>query len=99
MSPDVGASNPPIIRSVVVLPQPGRAEEAEELAVLDLEVDVVDGDGIAELLDHVHEPDVDRRHGRSHSKRDELPAVAAGVGRGYGREPGGVKKRPGAPGG
>ena len=37
----------------------GRPEEAEELAVLDLEVDVVDGDRIAELLDHIDEPDVD----------------------------------------
>ena len=44
-----------------------RAEEAEELPVLDLEVDVVDGDGVAEALDHIHEPDVDGGHGRSHS--------------------------------
>ena len=43
MRPDVGCSKPPIIRSVVVLPQPDGPEEAEELAVVDLEVDVVDG--------------------------------------------------------
>ena len=39
----------------------GRAEEAEELAVADLEVDVVDGDLVAELLDDIDEPDVDLR--------------------------------------
>ena len=63
MRPEVGCSNPPIIRRVVVLPQPGRAEEAEELAVDDLEVDVVHGEHVAERLGHLDEPDVDILHG------------------------------------
>ena len=41
----------------------GRAEEAEELAVDDLEVDVVDGEHVAERLGHLDEPDVDILHG------------------------------------
>ncbi len=42
------------------LAAPRRPEQAEELTVADLEVDVVDGDRLAELLDHIHELDVDR---------------------------------------
>ena len=50
--PAVGSSKPAIIRSVVVLPEPGRAEHREELAVADVEVDAVDGDDVAvPLLD------------------------------------------------
>ena len=62
MRPEVGCSNPPIIRRVVVLPHP-RPEEAEELAVDDLEVDVVHGEHVAERLGHLDEPDVDILHG------------------------------------
>ena len=40
----------------------GRAEEAEELAVTDLEVDLVDRHLVAELLDDIDETDVDLRH-------------------------------------
>ena len=52
----------------------GGTEEAEELGILDLEVDVVDGDHIPELLDDVGQPDLDR-HGRVAlllTKRDAL---------------------------
>ena len=45
MSPSVGYSCPPIMRSVVVLPQPGRAEQDDVLAVVDVQVDVLDGEG------------------------------------------------------
>ena len=48
--PLVGSSRPATIRSVVVLPQPGRAEQGEELALLDDEVELVDRDEGAELL-------------------------------------------------
>ena len=57
MLPPVGCSKPPIIRSVVVLPQPDGPEQREELAGLDHEVDVVDGDEIAELLAQCDELD------------------------------------------
>jgi len=40
----------------------GRSEKAEELAVANLEVDVIDGGGLAEFLDHVGEPDRDFWH-------------------------------------
>ena len=40
----VGASKPAIMRNVVVLPQPEGPTTIEELAVLDLEVQVVYGD-------------------------------------------------------
>ena len=39
--PAVGVSKPATMRSVVVLPQPRRAEERDELAALDGEVDVL----------------------------------------------------------
>ena len=42
-----------------------RAEEAEELAVAHLEVDVVDGEHVAERLRHLDEPDVDIWHVRA----------------------------------
>ena len=65
MRPDVGcleAADHPQGRRLAAA---RRAEEAEELAGLDLEVDVVDRHGLAEALDHVHEPDVDGGHVRS----------------------------------
>ena len=40
-SPSVMSSSPAIMFSVVDLPQPGRADEDDELAVGDVEVDVV----------------------------------------------------------
>ncbi len=60
------------------LAAPRWAEEAEELTVHDLEVDVVDGDGIAELLHHLDEPDVDGGHVPSHSCVLREPAPEAG---------------------
>ena len=42
-SPSVMSSSPAIIRSAVDLPQPDGPDEDHELAVLDLEVDVLDG--------------------------------------------------------
>ena len=54
MSPPVGYSCPPIIRSVVVFPQPDGPEQHDVLAVIDMQVDVVDGDDAAgELLREV----------------------------------------------
>ena len=61
MRPDVGcfeAADHPEGRGLAAA---RRAEEAEELAVLDLEVDVVDRDLVAELLDDIDEADVDLR--------------------------------------
>ena len=60
--PEVGCSKPPIIRRVVVLPQPDGPEEAEELALHDLEVDVVDRERVAVRLRDLDEPDVDVVH-------------------------------------
>ena len=48
--PEVGASSVPSVRTVVVLPGPVRAEEAEHLAVADLEGHVVEGGPAAEPL-------------------------------------------------
>ena len=67
IGPRSGSSKPPIIRSVVVLPQPGRAEQREERAARDLEAEVVDRDDVVEALRHALEADV---HG---------PADRAGV--------------------
>ena len=50
MVPLVGSSSPAIIRSVVVLPQPGRAEQGEERPLLDGQVEVVDRGERAEPL-------------------------------------------------
>ena len=55
----------------------GRAEEAEELAVPDLEVDVVDGDRVAELLDDIDETDVDLRHSRLSRDVRQTPTAVA----------------------
>ena len=41
ISPPVTSSSPAIMRSSVDLPQPGRADQHDELAVLDGEVDAV----------------------------------------------------------
>jgi hypothetical protein len=56
------------------LPTARRAEQAEELAVLDLEVDVVDRQRIAIALDDINEPDFDG-HVRSHSWRGTQPVI------------------------
>ena len=57
-SPEVGSSSPAIMRSVVVLPQPDGPSRHEELAVLDGEVDALDGGEVAERLVQVLEPDL-----------------------------------------
>ena len=58
----------------------GRTEQAEELAVLDLEVDVVDGDHVAERLRHLDEADVDRPgHGALRGSRRACHRDAAGA--------------------
>ena len=88
MSPEVGcleAADHPQGRRLAAA---GRPEQAEELAVTNLEVDVVDGDRLAELLDHIHELDVDRRHVRRTPASEPRPRsdrVGPGCGRGYGR--------------
>ena len=57
----------------------GRPEEGEELAVLDLEVDVVDGGGFAEALDDIDETHIDSGHGPSDSWSGEVrPRLAGG---------------------
>ena len=49
-----GVSKPASMRSSVVLPQPEEPEQREDLALGDVEADVVDGDGaVAEVLHHV----------------------------------------------
>ena len=53
--PDVGSSKPPIIRRVVVLPQPRRPSRLKNSPSLDLQVDVVDGGDVPEPLDDIHE--------------------------------------------
>ena len=63
------------------LSAPGRAEQAEELAGLDLQVDVVHGHGLAVALDHVHEPDVDGGHVRRYSCDRYMPRTGDTRGR------------------
>ena len=46
MVPAVGCSNPATMRSTVVLPEPGRAEDREQLAVADGQVCALDGDDL-----------------------------------------------------
>ena len=55
--PEVGVSSPARMRSSVVLPQPGRADDHEELARRDVERDVVDRDELAERLLQIANPD------------------------------------------
>ena len=56
----------------------GRPQEREELAVLDIEVDVVDGGAVAEALDDVHEMDVDLRHGPARLLGSLRPVLGGG---------------------
>ena len=61
ISPEVGCSSPATILRAVVLPQPGRADEDHELAVLDPQVKVVDCNrAVLEALRDAAE--LDRRH-------------------------------------
>ena len=48
--PSFGSSNPPIIRSVVVLPQPDGPSIAKKLPCSISRDDVVDGDDVVEAL-------------------------------------------------
>ena len=58
MSPEVMSSRPTIMRSSVDFPQPDGPDEDHELAVGDVEADVVDGrEAVAVLLDDVLERD------------------------------------------
>ena len=59
--PSVMSSSPATQRSAVVLPQPDGTDEDEELAVLDLEVQVVDGDDVL-AVPLVHVVECDGRH-------------------------------------
>ena len=56
--PSVGSSKPPIIRSVVVLPQPDGPSSAKNEPARDLERDPVDRDDVVEALRDVLEADV-----------------------------------------
>jgi hypothetical protein len=60
ISPSVGCSKPAIIRSVVVLPQPGRPEQRVELAACDPQIHVVDGRDVAEPLRDADDLDIGR---------------------------------------
>ena len=48
--PEVGAISVPSVRTVVVFPAPLRPEETEDLAVADLERDVLERDPVTETL-------------------------------------------------
>ena len=62
IGPVVGSISRLIIFSVVDLPQPGRADEADHLAAGDVEVELVDGDrAVGVGLAHPVEPDHRRR--------------------------------------
>ena len=54
--PSVTGETQPIMRIVERLARAVRAEEAERLAALDVEVDPVDGDEVAEALDEIRGP-------------------------------------------
>ena len=60
IAPAVGISKPATMRKVVVLPQPRRAEEGDELAALDGEVELLHHGLLAEAL--VHVVDLEKRH-------------------------------------
>ncbi len=53
--PEVGVSNPPSMRSSVVLPQPEAPKQAEYFALVDFQADIVDrlevAEGFADALD------------------------------------------------
>ena len=56
--PSLGSSKPPIMRSVVVLPQPDGPSSAKNLPLSIVERQVVDRDDVVEALRDVLEPDV-----------------------------------------
>ena len=81
--PEVGVSNPASMRRSVVLPQPDGPKQREELALVDVEADIVDRVDVAILLDDVL--DLDERLGvRVLPGLDPLPLVGAQPGRGGG---------------
>ena len=103
MSPEVGCSKPPIIRRVVVLPQPDGPRRLKNSPSWTSRLMWSTADRLAERLDHIHEPDVDGRHVRRYSCAVGMPgarlgardgagrAARLGCGRGYGRARTGVK--------
>ena len=62
--PPVGSSKPPIIRRVVVLPQPDGPSSEKNSPARDLERDAVDGADAAEALLEVDEADLGGGEGR-----------------------------------
>ena len=77
--PRSAARSPAIIRSVVVLPEPGRPEHREELAVANVEVDAGDRGDVAEaLLDSARGGPPGRRRGRVADGPVAVPAVTPG---------------------
>ncbi len=60
--PSVGCSNPAIIRSVVVLPQPDGPSIEKNSPPGICEVDAVDGRHVAELLDEINQFDFATGH-------------------------------------
>ena len=63
--PDVGSSKPPIIRRVVVLPQPDGPRRLKNSPSRTSRSMWSTATRLAESLDHIDEPDVDGGHGRS----------------------------------
>ena len=56
--PPVGSSKPPIIRSVVVLPQPDGPRSEKNSPAADVEGDAVDRSDVAEVLREVDQADL-----------------------------------------
>ena len=50
IAPSSSGSRPASIRSAVDLPEPGRPDEHEQLAVADVEVELVDGGDVGALV-------------------------------------------------
>ena len=75
ISPSVGVSKPASIISVVVLPEPRRPEQRQELAALDVEVQVFDDQRFAVI----GLADIDELHvGRGHSRDRVRPGARWG---------------------
>ncbi len=83
--PSVGSSNPAIMRSIVVLPDPDGPEQREELTGPHREIHLRDGGDGTESLADVDEFDVDRclvPHGASlHTGpiRSQRPTIGPGL--------------------
>ena len=78
MRPPVGSSKPPIIRRVVVLPQPDGPSSEKNSPATDLERDAIDGPDLAEMLLQVEQLDLGGRRvrlGRHEARSLSAPAA------------------------